>query len=244
MTKTLQDVLLDEGLQAVHLAAQVQTIAELQARLTQELHQNSQQTRRRYVNSVTKWFFPDGLDSLARRVWMAYEDEALLTHVLRYQYLAAEPIMGDCVAQCLYPLEEGMVVPSAYFERYLRDRLGEAPWAKTLKLLKMNLAKLGFLDRSPTAGDRLCRFAPDRTAILIVLHALFAPAGPRTVELAAIVSNPFWKYMGLGSEQALRAALRAADGAGLLGKYVVADQLEQITTCWTLAELLGRRFRL
>ena len=38
--------------------------------------------------------------------------------------------------------------------------------------------------------------------------------------------------------------LREADAARLLGKYVVADQLEQVTTCFSLRDLLKRRARL
>jgi len=66
----------------------------------------------------------------------------------------------------------------------------------------------------------------------------------RTVELRNLVANPFWKYLGFKSEDGVRALLREADAAGLVGKYVVADQLEQVTTCFTLDELLQRRVRL
>jgi hypothetical protein len=38
--------------------------------------------------------------------------------------------------------------------------------------------------------------------------------------------------------------LREADAAGVIGKYIVADQLEQVTTCFTLAELMERRVRI
>jgi hypothetical protein len=37
---------------------------------------------------------------------------------------------------------------------------------------------------------------------------------------------------------------READACGILGKYVVADQLEQITTRWSLDEFLSNKPRL
>jgi len=85
---------------------------------------------------------------------------------------------------------------------------------------------------------------PTKTSFLILLHHLFAAKSVRTVELRNLVTNPFWKYLGYKSEDAIRALLREADAAGLVGKYVVADQLEQVTTCFTLDELLERRVRL
>lgn len=242
--KTIQDVLLREGLVAVRLAVGLASTEQLQEKLQQELSQNSAETRRRYARSILLWFFGDGIDGLARQAWQAYEDEQLEHDILRYLYLTAEPLVGRCVEDCLFPLEEGMLIPAAYFERYLRDALGEQPPAKTLERLKMNLAKLGFLDRSSSQGDRLGRITVDKTAFLVVFHSIFSPTGPRTVELATVLSNPFWKRLGLKSEQAVKAILREADAAHLIGKYVVADQLEQVTTCFSLRDLLKRRARL
>jgi len=242
--KSIQDVLLPEGLAAVKLAVGLNKAEELQNKLEHELGQNSAETRRRYAQSILLWFFWDGIDGLARQTWQAYQDEQIETSILRYMYLAAEPLVGNCVAQCLFPLEDGMLIPPTYFERYLRDALGEEPPPKTLKRLKMNLAKLGFLDRSSAQGDRLNRINVDKTAFLCVFHSIFAPAGARTVELTHILKNPFWKYMGIKSEHAVRLILREADASSLFGKYVVADQLEQVTTCFSLSELLNRKVKL
>jgi len=242
--KTIQDVLLKEGLFAVKLAVGLTSAEQLREKLQQDLSQNSAETRRRYARSILLWFFWDGMDGLASQIWQTYEDDALERDILRYLYLTAEPLVGKCVESALFPLEEGMIVPTAYFERYLQGVLGEPPSPKTLERLKMNLAKLGFLDRSSSQGDRLDRIDLDKTSFLFIFHAIFSRTGPRTVELASVLSHPFWKYIGLKSEQAVRAILREADAARLLGKYVVADQLEQVTTCFTLTDLLKKRPRL
>jgi hypothetical protein len=152
--------------------------------------------------------------------------------------------MGACVAEALYPLEEGMLIPADYFDRFLRNHLGEEPPPKTRQRLKTNLMKLGFLARTRGKPDRLRPVIPTNAAFLILLHYLFASNGPRTIELRYLFADPFWKYLGFKSEDAVRAVLRSADAAGLLGKYVVADQLEQITTCLTRYDIFARKVRL
>ena len=152
--------------------------------------------------------------------------------------------MGACVSEALYPLEEGILIPSHYFDRFLSDHLGGEPPPKTRQRLKTNLMKLGFLTRARGKPDRLQPVSPTPTAFLILLHYLFAPNGPRTIELRRLFANPFWQYLGFKSEDTVRAVLRSADVAGVLGKYVVADQLEQVTTCLTLHDILARKVQL
>jgi hypothetical protein len=242
--RTLQDLLFPEGLLAARLSVHLDSLEVLQSQLVQHLHQNSLETRSRYARSILKWFFPNGVGSLVCNVWAAYHDESVASDILRYLYLASEPIMGACVAEALYPLEEGMLIPAHYFERFLRDCLGGEPPPKTRQRLKTNLMKLGFLARARGKPDRLQPVIPTHTAFLILLHHLFAPDGQRTVELRRLFANPFWQYLGFKSEDAVRAVLRSADAAGVLGKYIVADQLEQVTTCLTLHDILARKVRL
>jgi hypothetical protein len=104
--------------------------------------------------------------------------------------------------------------------------------------------RLGFLARARGAPDRLNPVLPTKTAFLVVLHYVFAPNGPRTTEMRHLLAHPFWKYLGYKSEDAVRVVLREADALGLIGKYVVADQLEQVTTCLTLEEIFERKVRL
>jgi hypothetical protein len=240
----IQDLLVSEGLLAAKLSLDATTLDDLQAKLEANLKQNSSETRQRYAQSILKWFFPDGLDGLARKVWAAYHDERVEGDILAYLYLSSEPMMAACVAEALFPLQEGIVIPAGYFDRFLKDYLGAQPTPKTRERLKMNLVKLGFLKRARSGGHRLNPMAPTKAAFLILLHYLFAPVQPRTIELRHLFANPFWKYLGFKSEDAVRGVLREANAAGLLGKYVVADQLEQITTCLALADIFSRGVRL
>jgi hypothetical protein len=100
------------------------------------------------------------------------------------------------------------------------------------------------LERSPRQDDKLLALNPTKTSLLLLTHYIFAPAEPRTIELRNLLANPFWKYIGLKHENDLRDIFREADAAGYIGKYVVADQLEQVTTCLTLEAFLSRKVRL
>lgn len=242
--RSLQDLLLSEGLLAAKLSVESSSLSQLQQELVQRLGQNSLETRLRYAQSVLRWFFADGLDGLARRTWAAYEDDKIETDILRYLYLSAEPIMGACVSEALYPVQEGMIIPPGYLDRFLTGFLTQTAPANTRKRLKTNLMRLGFLARARGKPDRLNPMAPTKTAFLIVLHYVFAPNGPRTTEMRHLLARPFWKYLGYKSKDAVRAVLREADASGLLGKYVVADQLEQITTCLTPEEIFKHKVRL
>ena len=242
--KAIQDVLLAEGSLAVKLSAECQSLEQLQEVLIGRLGQNSIETRRRYVQSIGRWFFSDGIDGLLRRAWLTYGDEAILTDLLRWSFLEQEPVMGASVAEALFPLENGIAIPPTYFDKFLGDYLGEAPPEKTRERLKTNLKKLGFLERSRGKPDRLTPVVPQKTSFLILLHHLFAPKSVRTIELLHLFANPFWKWIGYKSEDVVRILLRESDAAGVVAKYVVADQLEQVTTCFAFNELLERRVRL
>ena len=61
---SIQDALIVEGLLAIKLSVGYESLDQLSASLLKNLHQNSQETRRRYIQSITRWFFPDGIAGL------------------------------------------------------------------------------------------------------------------------------------------------------------------------------------
>ena len=243
-SKTISDLYVPDAVIAIKEATKCESLDALKARLIQVLSQNSEETRIRNARFVIRWFFPDGIDGIARKTWLAYEDDRILMDVLRYLYLSQEPVMGRCVTDCLFPIELGMRVPGSEFDRFLTSYYSEPPTKKTTQRLKSNLIKLGILEGARGHDHLLVPLVPTKTALLILTHSIFAPSGPRTVELKRLLADPFWKYLGFKSEDAVRAVFREADAAGILGKYVVADQLEQITTRWGLDEFLSNKPRL
>jgi hypothetical protein len=242
-SRTISDVYVSDAVLAVKEATKCESLEALKDRLLQVLGQNSAETRLRNARFIIRWFFPDGIDGIARKTWLAYQDDRILLEVLRCLYLSQEPVMGRCMADCLFPLELGMRVPAAEFDRFLTAYYGSPPTKKTSQRLKTNFIKLGVLE-AVGRDHRLVPFVPTKTALLILTHSIFAPSEPRTVELKRLLADPYWKYLGYKSEDAVRTVFREADAAGILGKYVIADQLEQITTRWGLDDFLANRPRL
>jgi hypothetical protein len=66
----------NSGLIAVKFSCELAAFDQLKDQLSQKFPQNSVETRVRYARYVLRWFFPEGLESLPRRVWMAYREEA------------------------------------------------------------------------------------------------------------------------------------------------------------------------
>jgi len=241
--KTLQELLLKESLVALERVESLTQLSDLRPTLASGLPQNSEITRLRYADSLIKWFFRDGLNGFSLSAWRAYHDLKLQAVIHRYLYLSVEPIMSACVATVLPRLQEGIIVPPLYLIGNTQKIIGHELVALSRKRLLSSLRKMGFLEKTPN-GDRVCAPSFNATATLLALHHAFGVEGPKTIEVAQIEGNPFWYYTGLRNADQLRDFLRAADHAGLIGKYVVADRLEQITTSLGLHELIERRARL
>ncbi|MCX6880256.1 MAG: hypothetical protein NTW21_41595 [Verrucomicrobia bacterium] len=241
--RTLQEVLFRESLSALPQIEGISRVDELRAALAAGLPQNSEITRFRYAESLMKWFFRDGLDGLALTAWKNYRDLLLQASIHRYLYLSTEPIMATCVTGVLPRLQEGIIAPSAYLIGNTEKIIGHELVAKSRKRFLSSLRKLSFLEKTPT-GDRVASPPVNKTATLLAMHHAFAVNGPKTIEVAQIEANPFWYFTGIRNSDQLRDFLREADHAGAIGKYVVADRLEQITTSMGLAELLERKVRL
>src|ERR1700730_12741200 len=65
---SIQDALLAEGVLGVKLSVGCKSMDELNELLIKNLSQNSLETRHRYVQSITRWFFPEGIDGLLPKV--------------------------------------------------------------------------------------------------------------------------------------------------------------------------------
>lgn len=241
--RTIQEVMFKEALAALPVIATLDDLSQLRFRLAETLPQNAEATRTRYADSMIRWFFRDGLQGLALTTWRNYGDLALQYSIHRYLYLSIEPIVAQCVVHVLSKLNDGVVVPEDYLAAHTEKLVGHPLVELTRKRLLSNLRKLGFLEHGAN-GDRLTSVAVNKTGLLLALHYEIAPEEVRTVSFATIAATPFWRYFGVRTEDELRDFLREADHLGLLGKYVVADRLEQVTTAHTLAELFQRKVRM
>lgn len=240
----IQDLLWHEGLVALQAIRLFDDEEELRKHLHQHLPQNSDSTRSRYAQSLFRWFFPDGVRGLAARTWLKYAEPALAEEVLRYLYLRAEPMVGRVVSEALFPIAENSVIPGSYLDNFIRSSFGPATPDKSIKRVKANLRKLGFLTRERGNRDTLRAMTPSSTGFLIILHYLFANNHAHSVEVRHIAQDPFWKYLGFKSEDQFRAILKESLLRGILSKYVVADRIESITFRHSYDDFVERGLRL
>jgi len=239
---TLQDFPWEESVQAVKDSLRFDSYPAFAEHVFNTLPQNSPQTRRRYTRLIGRWFFPGRqLPSLPARVWAAYEDEKILRDVMRAYVLSQEPVVARFIERFVLPAPSGTELPASLFRTYIEETYGEFKRQSRERLIR-TLRELGFIARIGQTWFTQTIPRP-ATAFLILLHERFAPT-PRIVSLAQILSHPLWWHVGYHTPAEVRETLHDAAAAGLIARFVAVDQLEQITTRYTLDEWLARRLRL
>jgi len=175
-SRTISDLYVPDAVIAIKEAAKCESLDALKTRLVQVLSQNSEETRIRNARFVIRWFFPDGIDGIAKKTWLAYEDNRILMDVLRWLYLSQEPVMGRCVTDCLFPIELGMRVPGTEFDRFLTSYYSDSPTKKTTQRLKANLIKLGILEGARGHDHLLVPLVP--TGAIAPVPRISTKSGP------------------------------------------------------------------
>lgn len=210
--------------------------------LLHALPQNSSETRRRYASLVTRWFFPEHeLNSLLARVWRTYHDDELMKQVARVLILENEPVIARFVIDIIYPILPGQPLPPNLGRDYIVSTYGSFKQDSHDRLLT-TVHRLDFLTRNGQ-GWTVAAVPPPVDGLLILIHDRLAPT-PRIVRVADLLATPWWRYLGLRTANDVRTALRTAHAAGLLARFSVVDDLEQITTRYSLESYLGQALRL
>jgi len=239
---TLQDFPYEAALQAIKDSLKFTDFPALQQHLLDNLPQNSPVTRQRYANLIIRWFFPDHqLGGLLPRVWQAYGDERILRDLTRVTILEIEPVIARFVTDVILLLPSGAVLPANTARDYIVSTYGGYKKNSHSRLL-LAARYLGFLDKA----NRDWIVAADErpaTALLLWLHAKMAPT-PRIVRLSDLLAMTFWRFLGFREADHVRSVLRDAEAAGLIARYSVVDQLEQLTTRHTLDAFLRSAYRL
>lgn len=239
---TLQDFPYEAGIQAIKDSLGFSEFDDFYQHIVQSLPQNSPETRRRYASLVTRWFFPERkLGGLLPSAWAAYRDETLLRELVRVTTLETEPVIAGFVTDVVYATPPGQVFDLALVRDYIVATYG-AYKDNSFKRLRLTALHLGYLARHD--GDLLVPWMPaPANGLLILLHAWLAPT-PRIVRVSDLLQAPFWRYLGYRDAEAVRSTLRAAQSAGLIARYSIVDQLEQVTTRYSYDEYLNKALRL
>lgn len=239
---TLQSFPYAAAIQVVKDSLAFTDFDEFYQHLLHSLPQNSSETRRRYASLVIRWFFPEHqLNSLLPRVWQAYYDDELMKQVARTLILENEPVIARFVTDMLFPIPPGEPLPPGLGRDYIVTTFGSFKQDSYERLLT-TVHRLDFLARNGQ-GWTVAAVPSPVDGLLILLHDRLAPT-PRIVRVADLLATPWWRYLGLRTADDLRAALRTAHAAGLIARYSVVDDLEQITTRYPLTDYLGQAMRL
>lgn len=237
-----QRLLWKESIKAVKDSIRFKNFKNFRKHLQEHLPQNSSYVRKRYTSSIIRWFFPDqSLDNLPAKAWHSYKNNQILQEIMRYFYLEKEPIVAEFICEYLIPLEPGTTMQSEYLKDFLIKKYGIVK-KDPLKRLCAAIRDLGFTHRNKTTIIA-CNLQLPKTSFTILVHYLFAST-PQTVSLEEILTHKFWMYLGIRDRNAAKKILKEADAKEIIAKYVVADQLEQITTKYTLDAFLQKRIKL
>ncbi len=227
---------------AIRESLRFDDFSAFRAFLQENLPYNSPSTRRQHAQTIALYFFPgQSLDVLPRRAWEAYRDDDLLEELMRHQYLAQEPTVAHFVASYLSTMAPGVILERSVLETYIEE-VDPKNRPKMVRRLGETLRRLGFVVRQ-RQRDIVAQLKPGKTPFLLLVHRLFAPS-PRIVTLRDILAHRFWLYLGLREEGEVRRILHEASAQSLIAGYARVDQLEQITTSYTLDQWLEKRLRL
>ena len=241
---TVQKSTFNFGLHAAQAAAEgkYESWNELRIRLEDEIPFNSLITRQRRVRSLFQWAFRGGdVDSLAVRVWRAYRDEALTRQVLKGLYLDTYPILGEFVSRVIGSIPVGSELSHADVENYLLEaQVGGLK--DSISNLRSTMRDMGFI-RRVGSNYLICENVLPGTAFLILLHYHLVPQ-PATLTVSEIVRHSFWQNLGGREVTEVRSVLSEAAAYDVLSRYSTVDNLEQVTTRFSLEELVERRLKL
>ena len=239
---TVQDCTYRQGLLAVQMASQFESWEALRSELEEALPFNSAQTRRRYVSQLFRWALDGGnLRSIGVCVWHSYREEEVVNHILRDRYLTANPVLGRFVSNTLTNIPPGTELDVDSLERHLVAEQVSA-LDTSLGKLKLTMRDMGFVRKVDREYVVIETFLP-KTAFLILLHYNLAPE-PTTIPMSQVIEHPFWRYLGGRREVEVRATLSQAAAGDFISRYATVDSLEQITTRFSLKELLQQQVRL
>jgi len=160
---------------------------------------------------------------------------------MRYQYLTVEQVVREFVIEHVLTRPPGVVLKIDYLKDFLLKKYGVVK-NDPLNALSSAIRHIGFASRGNN-GIIISETNLPKTSLLILIHHIFAP-NPRTVTLKEILSNCFWLCLGIRDSETVKKILHEADANGTITKYVIADQLEQITTKYSFDEFVQRKIQL
>ena len=231
------------GVDALRYASENESSPSLRNDLCERLHYNSKETRKRLGSHIFFWALDKGdFSAIQFRVWRSYKDEELLKDVLRERYLTLYPPLGDFVTRYIDNADVGSEVDKRSIETILESHDVTA-MGKGLDRTRTTMRDLGFLLLNGRRPPIVLQTTLPAAAFLILMHFHFAQT-PRTISVGDILANPFWRYLGGRNDNEVRNALNRAAATDMVLRYSNVDGLDQVTTRYSLDDLLERQARI
>jgi len=239
---TIQGIAWKPGLQAIKDSAMFSSFDEFREHLQHNTRQNSEETRKKYASLIISRLFPEkSLDGINPKTWRFYRDEAMLEDLARVTTLETEMVISRFLLEQVMVLPPGAFIDNTTLQDYVSSVYGVYK-RDSYSRLRQAVIQMGFAS-SEKKGLLVQPVPMPNNAFMVFLHVRFAPT-PRIVRLSDILGAAFWKLMGIRDDITVRSILRDANAKGLIAKYTVVDQLEQITTRYSCDEYLTEAFRL
>lgn len=233
----LQDLQWDESIAAAKLAPSFRDLDSFREAITDRVYrQPSRETRARYAQYFIKWFLPSlTFSEPVVSVWSAFQDEAALQHVMRWQYITSNSLVAQFVDGPLSEVAPGQATDETIdsFFVSVHGSVNE----KTRNRLRANLRKIGLLVVERKSSYRVVPEVSPRAVVVLLAH-LFAREA-QVLSWTTLVSSPWWKRLGIVDEAMLRAKLHETADRDLVARFRQVDTLDQVTTRFGVAELLS-----
>jgi hypothetical protein len=158
---------------------------------------------------------------------------------MRWQFISSTPLLAAFVDDRLTHVPPGQPIDELV-DMYLAESFGKVN-EKSRNRLKANLRKVGLVIEENGARYRIIPSVSTK-AVALLLACLFAPE-PQVISLERLLSDPWWKRLGLVDEAAVRSKLQETAAAGLIARSLKMDTLDQVTTRSSLAEFTAGKVR-
>ncbi len=239
---SIQGIAWKPGLQAIKDSAMFSSFEEFKEHLQHNTRQNSEETRKKYASLIISRLFPEkSLDGINPKTWRSYRDEVILEDIARVTTLEAEPVISKFLLEQVFVLPPGSFIDNSTLQDYISSEYSVLK-RDSYNRLHQSLIHMGFTS-SEKRGLLVQPIPLPNNAFMIALHAKLAPS-PRIVRLSDILSAVFWKFLGIRDEATVRSILLDAYSKGVIAKYAVIDQLEQITTKYSYEEYVKNTIHL
>ncbi|HPZ10446.1 MAG TPA: DNA repair protein [Candidatus Eremiobacteraeota bacterium] len=226
--------LLKEAISMLPKFPDTEFLSEIKEFLRNNLHFNSQATRRRFANYIAGRLYPSGYPDRPLRLFaLKYQGRQELRDVCFYRLCKAEPLLYDVIQDLLIPSIGQGKIERGDLRNYLEMRfpssksIGDGTQAVVEALTAANIARS---DRKSFCFNYRQILLP---SFAFILHNEFPEPG--IYDIGKLENNRAINSM-LWQPDAILTSLYELRNQGFISKISEIDSVRQFTTRWTLED--------